>query len=66
VTITGPKKRVEAVESATVDPVDVSGAMGRATWVRHAYVSDPLVQVSSSDPVRVTVLMEKVAAGGQH
>jgi len=65
VTITGPRKRVEAVESAIVDPVDVSGAMGRATWVRHAYVSDPLVQVSSTDPVRITVLMEKTA-GGQH
>lgn len=66
VTIAGPKKRVEAVESATVDPVDVSGAMGRATWLRHAYVSDPLIQVASPDPVRITVLMEKAAAGGQH
>lgn len=66
VTITGPRKRVNAVDAATVDPVDVSGAMGRATWVRHAYVSDPLVQVSTTDPVRITVLMEKAAAGGQH
>jgi diadenylate cyclase len=66
VRITGPRKRVEAVDSATVDPVDVSGAMGRATWVRHAYVSDPLVQVSSTDPIRITVLMEKASQVERH
>ena len=37
--------------------------MGRATFVRHAYVSDPLVQVMDSNPVRVTVIMEKPGAG---
>lgn len=59
VAITGPKGRVEAVKSATTDPVDVSGAMNRLTFVRHAYVSDPLVQVAHSDPVRITVIMEQ-------
>jgi YbbR domain-containing protein len=61
VSITGPKGRVEAVESATTEPIDVSGAMNRATFVRHAYVSDPLVQVTHPDPVRITVIMEQAS-----
>jgi YbbR domain-containing protein len=66
VTITGPKKRVEAVETATTDPVDVSGTMNRATFVRHAYVSDPLIQVNDPSSVRVTVIMEKAPATDGH
>jgi YbbR domain-containing protein len=60
ITISGPKKHVEAVESAITDPVDVSGAISRVTFTRHAYVADPLIQVASADPVRVTVIMQKV------
>lgn len=63
VTITGPRKRVESVEAAITDPVDASGTTDRATFVRHAYVSDPLVQVMDANPVRVTVIMRKVTAG---
>lgn len=63
VTITGPKGRVEAVESATTDPIDVSGAMNRVTFVRHAYVSDPLVQVTHAAPVQITVIMEQAPGG---
>ncbi len=66
ITISGPRKRVEAVEAAITDPIDASGTMDRATFVRHAYVSDPLVQVMSPNPVRVTVIMEKVPAGSGH
>jgi YbbR domain-containing protein len=58
VTITGPRKRVEAVDSAITDPVDASGAVDRATFVTHAYVADPMVQVVNSQPVRVTVNMQ--------
>jgi len=67
ITISGPRQRVEAVEAAITDPVDASGTMDRATFVRHAYVSDPLVQVMNPNPVRVTVIMEKVpaATGGR-
>ncbi|MFZ0285097.1 MAG: CdaR family protein [Terriglobales bacterium] len=64
VTITGPKGRVEAVESATTDPIDVSGAINRVTFVRHAYVSDPLVQVAQAAPVRITVIMEQAPGNG--
>jgi len=62
VTISGPQTRVEAVEAAITDSVDASGTIDRATFVRHAYVSDPLVQVMNSNPVRVMVIMEKAGA----
>jgi diadenylate cyclase len=58
IAISGPRKRVESVDAAITDPLDVSGATDRVTLVRHAYVSDPLVQVASPDPVHVTVIME--------
>jgi len=61
ITISGPKKHVEAVEAAITDPVDVSGAISRVTFSRHAYVSDPLIQVASPDPVHVTVIMQKAS-----
>jgi diadenylate cyclase len=66
VTISGPKKHVEAVETAITDPVDVSGAMNRVSFSRHAYVSDPLVQISDPNPVRVTVIMERASATDGH
>jgi YbbR domain-containing protein len=56
--ITGPRRRVEAVEDATTDPVDISGAMTRASFVTQAYVPDPLIQVVHPTPIRVTVIME--------
>jgi YbbR domain-containing protein len=58
VMITGPRRRVDAVEAATTDPVDVSGAMTRASFVTQAYVPDPLIQVVHHVPIRVTVIME--------
>jgi YbbR domain-containing protein len=64
ITISGPKKHVEAVESAITDPVDVGGAIDRVTFLRHAYVSDPLIQVANPDPVRVTVIMQRVSSTG--
>ncbi len=63
VTISGPQKRVEAVEAAITDSINASGTMEQATFVRHAYVSDPLIQVLHSDPVKVTVIMAKKAPG---
>ena len=65
VTISGPRKRVEAVDAAITDPVDASGTVDEATFVTHAYVADPLVQVVNAGPVRVTITMQKaVPAGG--
>ena len=69
VTISGPRKRVEAVDAAITDPVDASGTMDEATFVTHAYVADPLVQVVNAGPVRVTISMRKASpasAGAAH
>lgn len=67
VSIVGPKRRVESVDAAITDPIDVSGTMQRGSFVTHAYVPDPLVQIMHSGPVRVTVIMKRVpaASGGQ-
>lgn len=62
VLISGPREHVRAVESVTTDPVDATGAIGRATFTTNAFVSDPLVQVVRPAPVRVTVVMEKISA----
>ena len=59
ISISGPMQRVQAVEAATTDPVDVSGTMGRGTFVTNTFVPDPLVQVVRPSPIRVTVTMEK-------
>jgi YbbR domain-containing protein len=56
ITITGPRQHVERVEAATTDPVDASGASGRATFVTNVYVADPLVQVVRPTTIRVTVV----------
>jgi YbbR domain-containing protein len=66
ITISGPKKHVDAVAAAITDPIDVSGAISPLAVRRHAYVSDPLIQVASPDPVQVTVIMQKtpIASGG--
>ena len=61
--ISGPQKRVEAVEAAITDPIDASGTMDRDTFVTHAYVSDPLIQVVNPVPIHVTVIMESTPAG---
>ncbi len=62
VSISGPRQRVAAVEAATTDPVDASGNMGHGTFVTNAFVPDPLVQIVRPTPIRVTVIMGKIAA----
>lgn len=59
VEIVGPKRNVDAIESAATDPIDVTGLIDRTTVLRHAYVSDPLIQVADTHPVRVTISMER-------
>jgi YbbR domain-containing protein len=62
ITVSGPHLRVDQVEAATTDPVDVSGSMGRNTFVTNAYVADPLVQLVRPTPIHVTVIMERGGA----
>ena len=57
--ITGPKRHVERVDSATTDLIDASGAIAPTTFVTNAYVADPLVQVVQPGTIHVTVVMEK-------
>jgi len=64
VRVVGPKQRVEAIESATTDPMDITGAITRMTFMRHPYVQDPLIQVASPGRVRITVVMEKTSQDG--
>ncbi len=59
VEIIGPQKSIDGVESAITDPIDVSGLISRTTYSRHAYVSDPLIQVADSHPVRITIIMKR-------
>jgi len=59
VELIGPKKQVDAIESAVTDPIDVTGLLDRVTVARPAYVSDPLIQVTNPQPVRVTITMQK-------
>ncbi len=61
VTITGPHKRVEAIEAASTDPVDASGVISSQTFSTNVYVADPMIQVVHPVPVHVTVIMEKAA-----
>jgi len=62
IVVTGPRRRVEALEAATTDPVDVSGTMTRASFLTQVFVADPLIQVVHPSPVRVTVIMERADA----
>jgi YbbR domain-containing protein len=66
ITITGPQHHVEAVDTATTDPVDASGVMTQSTFVTNVYIPDALVQVVQPTPVRVTVIMEKSAGAAGH
>jgi YbbR domain-containing protein len=59
--IVGPKKRVDAVDSAMTDPVDASGVMGEATFTTNAYLADPLVREVRPELIRVTVITQKTA-----
>lgn len=61
--VTGPRRRIEALESASTDPVDVSGTITRASFVTQAFVADPLIQVVHPIPIRVTVIMERTGGG---
>ena len=64
VTVTGPRHHVEIMDAASTDPVDASGTRAEGTFVTNVYVADPLVQVMQPAPVRVTVIMEKIAPAG--
>jgi YbbR domain-containing protein len=61
ITIVGPEKRVQAIDTAMTDPVDATGVVGKATFTTHAYVADPLVRVRRPEPIHVTVSTGKAS-----
>jgi YbbR domain-containing protein len=61
VTIVGPEKRVNGIDTAITDPVDASGVVDQATFTTHVYVPDPLVRIAKPEPVHVTVTAIKSA-----
>ena len=63
VTIVGPERRVNTIESVITDPVDATGVVGSATFTTHAYVADPLVRVQTPGPIHVTVTTERISRG---
>jgi YbbR domain-containing protein len=64
-TVSGPQQRVEAVDGATTDPIDISSNNAQTTFQTRAYVADPLVRVVHPGPIHVTVMMEKIADGNR-
>jgi YbbR domain-containing protein len=66
-TITGPSHHVDAVDSALTDAVDLTGVAGQSSFDTRAYLPDPLVHVSGSNSVRVTVISGKsTSKAGAH
>ena len=63
ITIVGPERRVNAIQTAMTDPVDATGVVGSGTFSTHAYVSDPLVRVETPEAIHVTVNTEKISGG---
>jgi len=66
VTIVGPERRVQKVESAVTDPIDATGVAKTATFHARAYVTDPLVRLGQSSEVRVTVVPARTAEQPGH
>jgi len=60
VTVSGPRRRVQALEAAMTDVVDASGTMTRGSFITQVYVPEPLIQVVHPSPIHVTVIMEDV------
>jgi YbbR domain-containing protein len=61
-TITGPARHVNAVDSAVTDTVDATGVAGQASFETMAYLPDPLVHLSGSGPIHVIVRTQKTSS----
>ncbi len=61
VTIVGPERRVQGIQTAMTDPVDATGVVGTDTFTTDAYVADPLVRVQTPGAIHVTVTTDKTS-----
>jgi diadenylate cyclase len=59
VLVSGPAQRLESLENAVTDPVDVSGRSASLELQRNAYLPDALLQLESPSLVSVRVTIEK-------
>jgi len=67
VTITGPSRHVDAVDSALTDAVDITGVVGQSNFDTRAYLPDPLVHISGSNAVQVTIVSgTSISKAGAH
>ena len=57
--IVGPAVRVNEIESAQTDPVDLTGFEGVLQTKVHSYISDPQVRFESSPMVTVRIELER-------
>lgn len=64
VTVMGPAKRINALDTVTTDPVDATGVVGTLTVPAAVFVNDPLVRVVQPLRVRVTITTARNGAGG--
>jgi YbbR domain-containing protein len=58
--VIGPKGRVQQVQYAETDPIDLNGVTGEAEFKVHTFVNDPQVRVNGSSLVRVRVSVEPI------
>jgi YbbR domain-containing protein len=56
ITVVGPQAHVQAVTTATTDPIDASSVRGTGTFSTNAYVPDPLVREIKPEQIHVTVV----------
>jgi YbbR domain-containing protein len=61
-TISGPARHVNAVDTAGTDSVDVTGVIGQASFETMAYLPDPLVHISGTGPIHVIVRTQKTSS----
>jgi YbbR domain-containing protein len=54
-TITGPARHVDAVESALTDAIDATGVTGQSSYETMAYLPDPLVHINGPGSIHVTI-----------
>lgn len=60
VAIVGPESRVNQIELAETDPIDLEAVVGEREFRVNTFVSDPQVRFQSVPEVTVTVWMEKI------
>ena len=65
ITISGPARHVNAVESALTDAVDTTGVAGQASFETMAYLPDPLVHITGSGPIHVVIRTSTSRSGAQ-